>query len=335
MAVDPYPLTFHPILLPKVWGGRRLAHWGKSLPPQTNIGESWELADLDSTAPGGGGGGAAQSVIANGPFAGTTLRAAMQSWGPALLGRTSPTASGGFPLLVKFLDAREHLSVQVHPSPAYAQAHPDCHLKTESWFVLEADPADGQTPVIFEGLRPGVGPDDLREAINNSRVPDVLRSTPAAPGACHTLPSGTIHALGAGVLVAEVQTPSDTTFRVYDWTREYNRKDRGLHVAESLACVQFDPPAPPTRCPKGQSRASLARTPHYTIDEVRGDGALPPAKDAATVLMVVSGSGSLESTSDTLSLHPGLTVLVPATCACRWTGPLRLLQIQVGLPPGK
>ena len=147
------------------------------------------------------------------------------------------TPAGGFPLLVKYLDAREHLSVQVHPSPDYAKSHEGAHLKTESWLILDAD----EGAMLYKGLKPGTSGADLQRAIESGTVPDLLIAEPAVVGQCHTLPSGTVHALGAGVLVAEVQTPSDTTFRVYDWAKEYGRDGRELHIDQALECADLGP----------------------------------------------------------------------------------------------
>ncbi|MFG0260002.1 MAG: type I phosphomannose isomerase catalytic subunit, partial [Phycisphaerales bacterium JB041] len=263
---DPYVLTFEPILKAKVWGGRRLERLGKPLPAGVDVGESWEIADLASTSAGGGGGDAARSVISNGPLAGRTLHEAMDLWGERLLGRAARSAAGGFPLLVKFLDAREHLSVQVHPSPEYARAHPDAHLKTECWYVVDAEPGS----VIYKGVRPGVTRTDFERALRAGQgggVVELLDAVPALVGDCHNLPSGTLHALGAGVLVAEVQTPSDTTFRVYDWAAEFGRAGRELHVEQALACIDFSPAAAGVRGSHGGSE-TLAQK----VDGIHDDG---------------------------------------------------------------
>lgn len=231
-----YPLLFEPIYKPKVWGGRTLEKLGRTLPgdASTAIGESWELADLSASSPTGGGGGQERSVVANGPLAGQALNEMIQQYGDRLMGRLEPTGSGDFPLLVKFLDARENLSVQVHPSAAYAREHPHTHLKSEAWYVIDAD----DDAVIYKGVKPGVSSGQLRNVIESGGVEDLMIPVPVKPGDCHYLPSGTCHALGAGILVAEVQTPSDTTFRVYDW----GRTDRQLHIDQALACIHFGPP---------------------------------------------------------------------------------------------
>jgi mannose-6-phosphate isomerase len=238
-----YPLTFEPIYKQKVWGGRTLEKLGRKLPgdAKTPIGESWEIADLASTSPSGGGGGEERSIVSNGPLAGRTLHEAMKLWGPRLMGDLAtksgdPEDAADFPLLVKYLDARENLSVQVHPSPAYAAGHPDAHLKSEAWYIVDAAP----DAVIYKGMREGVTRDQLAEAIERNTVEAVeplLARVPVKAGDCHYLPSGTCHALGAGVLVAEVQTPSDTTFRVFDW----GRSGRELHVPQAMACSDFGP----------------------------------------------------------------------------------------------
>jgi len=311
---DPYPLIFEPILKEKVWGGRRLERYGKRLPPGARIGESWEIADLASTSPSGGGGGQARSVIARGPMAGRTLHEAMSLWGEDLLGAVRPTDDGGFPLLVKFLDAREHLSVQVHPSVAYASAHPGVHLKSECWFVLEAEAGS----LIFKGVRAGVTHEDFERALRRSRgegVVELLDTCAAEPGQCHSLPSGTVHALGAGVLVAEVQTPSDTTFRVYDWAAEYARGGRELHVEQALACIDFGPAPVATRA--GAGTGVLAQTERFTIEHARleADRGVPLGDDGFVIVMVVRGRACLETSghgAGRQDLEMGRTVLVPA-----------------------
>ncbi len=317
--MNPYTLLFAPIFKDKVWGGRALEALGKTL-PAGKIGESWELVDLDSTSVSGGGGGAEHSKITNGPLAGQTIRDAVKQWGPDLLGATKASPSGAFPLLVKFLDAREHLSIQVHPAPAYAKANPGANLKTECWYILHTQKVDGHDPVIFKGLKPGVTRADLERAIREERVPEVMQAVPAIVGECHNLPSGTIHALGAGVVVAEVQTPSDTTFRVYDWAKEYGRKGRELHVAQSVECTDFGPAPALAKLAPGAKRGRLVTTEFFRVDEVRlkagesiaiADAAAAGAATRAHAFTVLSGSGTIRAGTDQ-PITRGQTGLVPA-----------------------
>ena len=364
--VRPYPLVFAPVVLEKIWGGRRLERLGKSLPtPQGRYGESWEVADLASTSASGAGGGAVRSIIANGPLAGRTLGDAVARWGSRLIGSAGGAGDGhgtgpgaAFPLLVKFLDASENLSVQVHPSPAFLKRHPErgAHLKTESWYIVDAEPG----AKLYTGLRPGLTRAQLEAHIRDGSLVNDLLSVPAVPGECHTLPSGTVHALGAGVLVAEVQTPSDTTFRVFDW----GRTGRELHIADSLASASFADtpaeervaPAPgPTSLKPGQLCARLATTPFYTIDEARpldGDeltvgyrccggqtraGVAGSSAESCFVLMVLAGTGELRvpgGAEPPLSLSAGNTVVVPASvapgAAIKGGKGLRVLRVGVG-----
>lgn len=311
----PYPLRCTPILLSKVWGGDRLARFGKACTPGATIGESWEVADLAETSASGAGGGAQQSIIQNGPLAGRTLRDALDAWGADLLGRVPRDARGGFPLLVKFLDAKENLSVQVHPSPAYAATHPGAHLKTECWYILDAAPGS----VIYAGLRPGETRDTLATRVRAGTVVEALEAVPAVAGEVHTLPSGTVHALGAGVLVAEVQTPSDTTFRLYDW----GRSGRALHIDESLACAIPGPAPRPMRLRSAGDgfgptlTTEFFRLRHLALGSEQERPLDPDGR--CTVVMVLAGAGSLYSEDGVFSpcdLRAGVTYVVPAAvCA--------------------
>jgi len=311
------PFRLEPILKPKVWGGRRLARLGKPVGPDETIGESWEVADLPESVEDG------RSRIIEGPFAGRTLREVLEAEPRALLGTARPSAAGGFPLLVKYLDARENLSVQVHPDAAYAARHPGAHVKSEAWVVIDAEPGS----VIYRGLRAGVSARELRSRIADGSVAGLLRTIPAEVGACHYLPSGTCHALGAGVLVAEVQTPSDTTFRVFDW----GRTDRDLHVEEALECIRLGPEPtderpPPTATTGALRRTILARTPDFTLERLEAEGQAcfrVVTDDRPEVWCVLgepvtlqpAGDPADESGGAPMRLSLGETVVLPAALA--------------------
>ena len=200
-----------------------MAGLGRECPePNTPIGESWELVDLPGQS----------SVVSNGPLAGTTLHEILASDPAAMLGDVRPTAEGGFPLLVKYLDARENLSIQVHPDVAYAAANPGVRSKTEALYVLEAEPG----ALVYRGVRPGITPQQFCRDIESGAVVEDMIQIPVKAGQCLFLPGGTCHAYGAGIMGVEIQTPGDTTFRVYDW----GRTDRTLHIEEALACIDFE-----------------------------------------------------------------------------------------------
>jgi len=313
--MKPYPLVLEPILKDKVWGGQALRALGKDLgeDPARLVGESWELVDLDLTSVDGAGGDAERSRITNGEMRGLTIRDAMRAMGSNLMGKVKPAPTGGFPLLVKFLDAAENLSVQVHPSPDYAAAHPDAHVKTESWFIVRAKPG----AKIYKGVHAGVSAQEFASAIDTGEVEDRMIAVDAVPGAFHHLPSGTCHALGAGIVIAEVQMPSDTTFRVYDW----NRTERTLHIEEAMQCIDFAPCRGDEAAPMRESGSrALTENPHYRIDEHRLNGAttLRLHADGKRPRVVMVTAGAVRLSSDSKSFEPieltaGSTVLLPAS----------------------
>jgi mannose-6-phosphate isomerase len=219
-----YPMVFHPLFKERVWGGRTLERlYGKRLPPSVLIGESWEIADR----PGD------ESVIANGPLAGRTLRWLMEQHGGDLLGDAAPAVGDRFPLLCKILDAREKLSLQVHP-PLRAQQLGE--PKTEMWYIAAADPG----AELYVGLKRGVTRETFEENIRAGCVADCFHRIEVHPGDAMFLPSGRVHAIGAGLVIFEIQQNSDTTFRVYDWDRlGLDGMPRDLHVRESLASIDF------------------------------------------------------------------------------------------------
>jgi mannose-6-phosphate isomerase len=290
-----------PLLVPKVWGGDALRRFGVGVAPGERIGEAWLVADLSATSTSGAGGAAMQSPIigADGMTLRSLVSAAPDRWAPG---------AAAFPLLVKLLDAREHLSVQVHPSPAYAGSHPAVAVKHECWYILDAAPG----AVLFLGAREGVTREMLAEAVRLGTVVDLLHVIPAVPGECHLLPSGLVHALGAGVTVAEVQTPSDTTFRLYDWTTEYGRAPRALHVGEGLSAAEMDL-RPETRRPLDAEDALAAVAEQFTVRVRRlhaGDGwtAIEAGSGRPRVLLVLRGAVTARLSDEELRLVPGSAV---------------------------
>jgi len=319
-ATPLYPLKFAPVYKEKVWGGRALETLGRDLPgdAETPIGESWELVDLATTSASGGGGGAEHSAVANGPLAGQTLAQLLDAYGPKLRGDLPLTGTGGFPILLKYLDASASLSVQVHPSCAYAAAHPDAFLKSEAWYIVDCQPG----AAIYKGIREGVTPDQLRAALDthtDDAVVPLLIEVPVAPGDCHYLPSGTCHALGGGILVAEVQTPSDTTYRVYDW----GRTERELHIEPALACIDFGPPnvsAFELNLRVNDHLTRLVSCEHFRLDRTTAEAGFSGAAgaDQPTVWMVTAGSVAVCAGDEDVTCSAGDTVLLPPNLDARF-----------------
>jgi mannose-6-phosphate isomerase len=306
------PLRFAPFLRPMVWGGRRLGRvLGKVLPDEQPYGESWEVSDHPSH----------HSVVAGGPQRGRTLHELMSRNRGELLGAAAeryPT----FPWLVKFLDANDWLSVQVHPDEvAVKQLWPGEGSKTEAWFVLDAAPGSR----IYAGLLPGTDAGRLREALAAGAVQECLHSFEPKPGDCVFLPAGTVHAVGSGVLIAEVQQTSDATFRLFDWNRrDAQGKSRTLHVEESLASVHWDQgPVHPVRVPDAVGRTELVRCRYFALDHVRERKPFRVG-GALQALIVLRGRGRL----GTEELAVGQTWLLPAAlpaATCTPDGDLAVL----------
>ena len=329
-------LRLDPILVPKPWGGKKLAALGKvagaDRPAGETYGESWEVADLPDGAVVASDRG--RTPVRGGPHHGKTLRRLIEEMGSALLGSASATAAGDFPLLFKLLDTAEHLSIQVHPGKAQAATSYAWQHKTESWYVLDAEP--GAT--ILKGFRPGVSPEDVRSAAGTSALADLMMKIPVRPGDFHHLPAGTIHALGAGVTIAEVQTPSDTTFRLYDWTREYGRQPRRLQISEALDALSISTSEDLHVGPMtGEGARLLVDTPHYWIREHRATGRRLPMDQAPELrlLMVVRGQVEIDTGDEPpRMLGAGSTVLIPASAApsARLTarGIAALLEVGIG-----
>jgi mannose-6-phosphate isomerase len=223
-----YPLRFEPIYQYRLWGGRRLADLLTApLPGDGPIGEAWVLSDRDDH----------ESHVANGPLKGRTIGQLLEQSPEQLLGKLARRFRR-FPLLLKFLDAREMLSVQVHPADARTDLLPAGETgKTEAWVVLEAGPESR----IYAGLKPGTTADDLRRALTSGTVTDHLVCFTPKPGDGVFIPAGTVHALGGDVVVFEVQQNSDVTFRLYDWDHVDAKtgQPRALQVDQALACIDF------------------------------------------------------------------------------------------------
>ncbi len=304
------PLVFTPIFKPKIWGGRGLERvMQKSLPPGDPIGESWELADLEDD----------QSVVAGGPARGATIGELTKKWGRELTG-SAPLFDGRFPLLIKFLDACDTLSLQVHPDEAMAKRLGGrVRVKHEAWYIVDATD-DG---FIYRGLKPGVDEAALRQAIADHRVASVLTRINVRKGHCYYLPSGTLHALGAGVLVAEVQTPSDITYRVHDWDRTdaSTGNPRELHVERAMECISYDPVPAAYEKPSHVAGVwatvtRLVTCESFLIERVRMAAGVEQeiGCQEMAIWIVLDGAGAIRCANvpDTVHFAVGDTVLIPA-----------------------
>ena len=301
-----YPFTFKPIFKERVWGGRAIERlYGKKLPAKVPIGESWEISDRPGDA----------SVIANGPLAGKDLRWLMEHHERELLG-DAKSANGRFPLLIKILDAQEKLSLQVHP-PAYKALELKGEPKTEAWYIADAAPG----AELYVGLKRGVTRAEFERKIQNGGVEECFHRVPVKAGDTMFLPSGRVHAIGAGLVIFEIQQNSDTTYRVFDWNRVgLDGKPRDLHVKESLASIDFEDfePGPVSGSFKvgavGLKMRTLVSDLLFEIDEFRYTVAaeLVNESNKPRIAAVVQGKLRIEGTPVEVSLSPGEFCLIPA-----------------------
>jgi mannose-6-phosphate isomerase len=307
LEIPLYTLRFAPILRRLIWGGRRLGTLlHKPIGEESDYAESWEICDYRD----------AVSIVSDGPLAGVSLRDLVQRragdlMGPGLANRDQ------FPLLVKFIDAHDVLSVQVHPDDEKAKRLAGDNGKTETWVIVDAEPGS----LIYAGLKSGVTREQLREAVARGRVEPLLHRFEPKPGDCIMIEAGTVHAIGAGVLLAEIQQMSDATFRIDDWGRTGpDGKPRELHIEQAMESIDFNrgpvnPLAPVTEpTAEGNLREQLSKCPYFalerwTLKQPRSLG-LP---DRFTIVMGLGGSCLLRGQGRETSLAFGETLLQPAS----------------------
>ncbi len=321
-----YPFVFHPLFKERVWGGRRLEElYHKPLPAGVRVGESWEVSDRPGDV----------SVIANGPLAGKDLRWLLQNHGPEVLGATTP-APPRFPLLVKLLDARETLSLQVHP-PAGKAARLGGEPKTEMWWIAEAAPG----AELYVGLRQGVTREEFERRIRDGTVAECFHRVAVQAGDTMFLPSGRVHAIGAGLVIFEIQQNSDTTYRVFDWNRAgLDGKPRALHLAESLESIDFEDfePSPVRRPPGGPGpveRHWLVRDPLFSVEALNLRMGAKVTLPAGRMQILGTTQGELRVVHGraALTLGGGQFCLVPACLEqveLAASTPTHLLRVETG-----
>jgi len=310
--MEMYPLKSVPVFKSRIWGGQRLREvFGKDLPVGEKIGESWEIADLPE----------GKSTIGNGPLQGQTLGDVVRQHADEIMGSkglsrgsvsqaSCPRFEGRqFPLLIKFLDAQDVLSVQVHPDAETCRRMGRGDPKTECWYVIAAEPG----AVIYKGLKAGVTREQFAEAVREGTTADLLAAVSVSPGECHFIPAGTAHAIGTGLLIAEVQTPSDTTYRVFDWNRvDDSGKPRQLHIEEALESIHFE--VTPDRLPV-TTVGRLVDCEYFKVDKGhRAEaGEVFLARGEMRVLIFTTGGGTiLSKQAEPVAFGAGDCLVIPA-----------------------
>lgn len=314
-AVPVYPLCFEPVYQPYIWGGDRIVRRFKRDEPDGVYAESWEIADRPE----------GMSHVTNGPLKGQSLRELVRRMGSKLVGEGRRDKV--FPLLIKLIDARETLSVQVHPNDESAREHGG-EPKTEMWYVIDAEP----DACVYAGLKPGTDRTSFKQAIRDGSLEDLLTIVPVQAGDAIYMPGGRVHAIGAGCLLLEVQQNSNTTYRLYDWGRVgSDGRPRELHVDQALKVIRWRDVAPPKVAPRRIGRIDrnelweVVSSPYFRMERLDLQEAWHGGGDGQTfhVLFVRDGRARLSWEGGRIDLRPGTSCLVPAALLQYQLKPLR------------
>ncbi len=299
-----YPLLLQPIYKDYVWGGAEIARrFNRQTPPRV-CAESWEVSDRDD----------GMSIAANGPLAGRSLRQIAQAWGPDLMG--AETSDARFPLLVKLIDARERLSVQVHPNCETA-ARFGGEAKTEMWYVLDAAPGAR----VYAGLKAEVDRAGFEAAVAEGTLEEVLHGLPVRAGDAVFVPGGRVHAIDAGCLIYEVQQNSNTTYRIHDWNRAgADGQPRELHIEQALRVARWGEKESARLTPIALDEAApnerdlIVSSDYFRVERIRlrGDRALEERPDTFQIIFIAEGCAQLNWAGGGFEVPSGTTLLLPA-----------------------
>ena len=320
-----YLLKFQPILKDKIWGGQKLQQLLNKPTTSTEAGESWEISDVEGDT----------SVVANGPLKGSSLKALLESYTSDLLGEKNFRQFGTkFPLLIKFIDAKQDLSVQLHPNDQLAKERHNSFGKTEMWYVVQADPKSN----LIVGFNQDMTQELYLKHLEAKTLQSILNFDAVKPGDTYFIEVGRIHAIGAGVLLAEIQQTSDITYRVYDWDRvDSEGKERELH--NDIALEAFDFEMPDNFRVKysldSNTSTELVSCPYFTTNVLEVNAPLQKENnhDSFMIYMCVEGAASLEVDGAVTEFSMGETVLVPA-CIHRFSisaNHAKLLEVYIEL----
>lgn len=305
-------LKLKPYCRETIWGGTRLRDEYHIPFEGKNLAEAWVL----SCHPAGA------SIIENGPHAGQTLTQYLAEQGKAALGSFGMIFED-FPILIKFIDAADALSIQVHPSNYYAMEHEHQYGKTEMWYIMDAEPG----AFIYYGFKDTISKEELSRRIRENTLQEVLNAVPVEKGDCFFIPSGTLHAIGKGILIAEVQQNSDVTYRVYDYARrDVQGNLRELHVQKASEVTKCAPPREDYNF-----GGHLARCEYFTVDRLTGNYKGQCDDESFVSLLVLDGKGSLSCGEESASLQKGESYFLPANSgAYTITGTCEILKTTVG-----
>ena len=300
-------MKFQPLLKTTLWGGEKIVHFKHLENAQKQVGESWEISDL----PGN------ETIVLEGEYAGKPLKDVVAVMKERLLGKDNYLNFGNeFPLLIKFIDAHNDLSIQVHPNDETARRHGKGHGKAEMWYVLKSE--EGAN--LYNGLKKPITPDEYKAMVENDTICDALARYTVSEGDVFFIPAGRIHSIGKGCFVVEIQQTSDVTYRIYDFKRrDKNGNYRQLHTKEAAESIDYTvlPDYKTHYTPKINESVVVANTPYFTTAVYDIDEPMTidySDLDSFVILIGVKGSGTItDNNGNTTSLNNGETILLPAT----------------------
>lgn len=300
-----YPLKFKPLFHERIWGGDLLGKMNKKLPEGKVIGESWELSGVPGNL----------SVVSNGKLKGNNLEELVEVYMGDLVGEKIYQRYGlVFPLLIKLIDAQDALSIQVHPDDALAAKRHDSYGKTEMWYVVDCEPG----AELYLGFNRPVTKEEYLGYVQSGTLADILARVKVKPGDAYFIPAGAIHAIGKGILIAEIQQTSDITYRVFDWNRvDANGKGRELHTELAVDAINFAPDQKfdVTAGPIANKAVKIVQCPYFTTNILEVEGKAEReyvAVDSFVIYMVLDGKMTLKWDGGQETISKGETVLLPA-----------------------
>ena len=301
-----YPIKFEPILKERIWGGEKLINTFKKKSDKLNIGESWEISDVEG----------AVSVVSNGLLKGQTLKDLIINFKEEFLGyKVYERFGDNFPVLIKFIDAKTPLSIQVHPNNELAKERHNSFGKNEMWYVMDVD----KDAELIVGFNQKVDEEKYVKALNNGKVLDILNSEKTEKGDTFYIPTGRVHAIGAGIVLAEIQQTSDVTYRIYDYERtDAAGNQRELHTELALDAIDYNlyDNYKTTYQLKENESSELVHSPYFKTDIIQLTSQLEKdykALDSFVIYMCVEGSFTLECNNELMKVNKGETVLLPAS----------------------
>ena len=318
------PIKFNPLLVQTLWGGEKIIPFKHLNSDLTQVGESWEISGVKGN----------ETVVSEGEFKGKKLNELVDELKGKLVGEANYKRFGNdFPLLIKFIDARQELSIQVHPTDELAQKRGKLRGKTEMWYIMDSD----ENAKLRAGMKEKITPEQYKEMVENDTITEAIAEYKVKEGDCFFLPAGRIHSIGTGCFLAEIQQTSDVTYRIYDFKRkDKDGNYRELHTEEAAECIDYnvEPNYRTEYTPVKNEGVALVECPYFTtaVYDLNEPMTLDYSElDSFVILSGLKGSGEItDNEGNTTTLCEGETILIPATTSeVKVTGNIKFLETYV------